>query len=225
MSKSASQLSNSVTQSTWFHMFFSFSRKVYHYYLLLLLRLSLAFVFIWFGALKLVGASPVIDLINKTYPFLPEPLFCTILGAIEVLTGIGLLFHFTRSLALILLSGELVGIFFGWIMAPSVYFQNSNPFLLTTYGEFVFKNVVLLAAALVIYRDHRLAITSSINDMKDQVSSSFSSNTKFANSYAANMKKLNSTGSPSQVFKNPTTEPLKEGQGDGVVQENEVSSQ
>jgi uncharacterized membrane protein YphA (DoxX/SURF4 family) len=75
------------------------------------LRLSLAFVFIWFGALKLVGASPVIDLINKTYPFLPEPLFCTILGAIEVLTGIGLLFHFTRSLALILLSGELVGIF------------------------------------------------------------------------------------------------------------------
>ncbi len=222
MPKSASQLSNSITQGTWFHTFITFSRKIYYYYAPLILRFSLAFVFIWFGALKLVGASPVIDLINKTYPFLLEPLFCTILGAIEVLTGIGLLFHFTRSLALILLSGELVGIFFGWIMAPSVYFQHSNPFLLTTYGEFVFKNVVLLAAALVIHRDHRLSITSSV---KDQASSSFSSNTKFANSYAAAMKKLNSTGSPSQIFKNPTTEPLREGRGDGVMQENEVSSQ
>jgi hypothetical protein len=61
--------------------------------------------------------------------------------------------------------------------------------------------------------------------MKDQTSSSFPSNAKFANSYAADMKKLNSTGFPPQVFKNPTTEPLKEGWGDGVVQENEVSSQ
>lgn len=225
MPKFASQLSNSVTQSTWFHMFFTFSRKVYYYHVTQILRFSLAFVFIWFGALKLAGVSPVIDLINRTYPFLPEPLFCTILGAIEILLGVGLLLRSTRKLALILLSGELAGIFFGWIMAPSVYFQHSNPFLLTTYGEFVFKNVVLLAAALVIYRDHSLSITSSVNDMKDQVSSSFSSNTKIANSYAADMKMLNSTGYPSQIFKNPTTEPLREGREDGVVQENEVSSQ
>jgi putative oxidoreductase len=36
------------------------------------------------------------------------------------------------------------------VMEPELAFQNANPLLLTTIGEFVVKNVVLISAALVL---------------------------------------------------------------------------
>jgi len=37
-----------------------------------------------------------------------------------------------------------------FVMQPQVAFQHGNPLLLTTEGEFVMKNVVLISAALVL---------------------------------------------------------------------------
>ena len=56
-----------------------------------LLRTALGIVFLWFGALKLAGASPVAGLIETTYSFFPSHVFLVILGIWEVLIGIGLL--------------------------------------------------------------------------------------------------------------------------------------
>ena len=115
-----------------------------------ILRIALGIVFLWFGALKIFGASPVVDLVSKTYSFLPEPAFMTVLGLWEVLIGLGLLFKICLRWTLFLLWLQMAGTIFSFALAPSTFFQHGNIFLLTTEGEFVVKNFVLIAASLVI---------------------------------------------------------------------------
>ncbi|WP_324278034.1 DoxX family protein [Blastococcus brunescens] len=55
-----------------------------------LLRLALAVVFVWFGALKVVGSSPVHDLIAQTLPFLDADLTVPALGVVEIVLGLAL---------------------------------------------------------------------------------------------------------------------------------------
>ncbi len=114
------------------------------------LRISLGIVYIWFGVLKVMGTSPVVDLIKTTYPSFPEPLFITFLGSWEIAVGIGLLFKLFLRATLASLWLQMAGIFFGFFLAPAVYFSAGNPLLLSGNGEFVIKNLVLIAASLVI---------------------------------------------------------------------------
>lgn len=115
-----------------------------------ILRISLSIVFIWFGVLKIIDATPVADLIQSTYPFLPEPLFIRFLGVWEVIIGVGLLFKLFLRITLLLLWIQMGGIFFGFFVSPSLYLVDGNFFLLNVYGEFVIKNIVLIAASLVV---------------------------------------------------------------------------
>jgi len=48
------------------------------------------------------------------------------------------------------LAAHLCGTFLVLVMEPELAFQNGNPLLLTTIGEFVVKNLVLISAALVL---------------------------------------------------------------------------
>jgi len=48
------------------------------------------------------------------------------------------------------LVAHLTGTLLVFVMQPQVAFQHGNPLLLTTEGEFVMKNVVLISAALVL---------------------------------------------------------------------------
>lgn len=116
-----------------------------------LLRLSVVIVYIWFGALKLLHMSPITNLIIGTYPTFPEPFFIYLLGVLEIVIGICLVFRQTLRAGLVLLFLQMGGIFFGVTLAPSLYFSHSNLFLLTASGEFVAKNFILLAAALVLF--------------------------------------------------------------------------
>ncbi|HEV2339649.1 MAG TPA: hypothetical protein VGT05_02650 [Patescibacteria group bacterium] len=120
-----------------------------HKYGFILLRISLAVVYLWFGALKVINASPVHDLIVSTYPSFPEPLFITILGVWEIIIGIGLLIKSTLRFTLLLLWLQMGGIFAGFFISPFLYFSH-NLFFLTSNGEFVIKNFVLIAASIVI---------------------------------------------------------------------------
>lgn len=115
-----------------------------------LLRISLAIVYIWFGLLKVIGISPVTDLIKTTYSSFPEPSFIVFLGYVEIIVGIGLLLKLYLRIILALLWIQMAGIFFGFFLTPSVYFINNNLLLLSSNGEFVVKNFVLVAASLVI---------------------------------------------------------------------------
>ncbi len=56
-----------------------------------LLRVALAVTFIWFGALKVAGRSPVADLVAQTVYWLPPTFFVQLLGWWELVIGVGLL--------------------------------------------------------------------------------------------------------------------------------------
>ena|SRR6266436_833362 len=113
------------------------------------LRLSLSIVYVWFGVLKILNLSPVAALIYKTYPSYPEPMFIHVLGYSEVVIGVLLLFRISYKIGCILLLMQMIGIFLGLFLAPSLYF-NGSPFLLSVYGEFVMKNIVFVTLAVFL---------------------------------------------------------------------------
>ena len=132
-----------------------------------LLRICLGIVFVWFGLLKLAGRSPVASLVAETAYWLPPDLVVPLLGVWEVAVGIGLLLRIALRLTLLLFWLLLAGTFLVLVLHPDVAFQQGNPLLLTVEGEFVVKNLVLIAAGLVVGstvrrgRDEREAINAT----------------------------------------------------------------
>lgn len=115
-----------------------------------ILRISLAVVFIWFGALKVSGNTPVFELVASTVYWVDPDWFVPALGVVEVLIGLGLLFRIGLRVVLAVLFVQLVGTFLVFVLRPEIAFQGDNPLALTTEGEFIVKNLVLLAAALTV---------------------------------------------------------------------------
>lgn len=107
-------------------------------------------VFVWFGALKIFGVSPVADLVAKTLFFLPPKVAVTGMGIVEVVIGIGLLGAWAMRLTLSLFFAQLAGTFLTMIVRPGLVFRGGNPLVLTSDGEFIIKNLVLISAGLVI---------------------------------------------------------------------------
>jgi uncharacterized membrane protein YphA (DoxX/SURF4 family) len=114
-----------------------------------LLRMALATVFVWFGALKLMGESPVYELIARTLPFIDADISVPALGAVEVAIGLVLATGFLPRVALLVLAGHLAGTFLSFVTASELMWGD-NFFELTADGEFVAKNLVLITAALVL---------------------------------------------------------------------------
>ena len=115
-----------------------------------LLRVSLGVVFIWFGALKVTNATSVADLVAGTIPWLDSTWFVPLLGAIEVVVGIALIAGHRLTTVSCILVAHLAGTFLVLLLQPQVAFQHGNPLLLTTEGEFVVKNLVLISAGIVL---------------------------------------------------------------------------
>ena len=118
-----------------------------------LLRLALAAVFVWFGALKLIGASPVHDLIARTLPFISADLSVPALGVVEVALGLVLALGILPRVTLLVMAGHLAGTFLSFVTASELMW-GANVFELTADGEFVAKNLVLITAALVLIGSH-----------------------------------------------------------------------
>jgi len=119
-------------------------------YGMLSLRISLGVVFVWFGVLKVIGDSPVYDLVASTVYLVPPELFVPFLGFWEIAVGLGLLTGLALRLTLIFFLMQMAGTFLVLVVKPEVAFQGLNPLLLTTEGEFVVKNIVLISGALVV---------------------------------------------------------------------------
>jgi uncharacterized membrane protein YkgB len=115
-----------------------------------LLRVAVALVFIWFGALKVIGRSPVEDLVADTAYFIDADFVVVFLGVWEIVVGLGLLIPIALRLTLLLFWAQMAGTFLVLLMHPGLSFQGGNPMLLELTGEFVIKNLVLIAAGLVI---------------------------------------------------------------------------
>lgn len=113
------------------------------------LRISLAVVFIWFGALKPLGLSPAEELVKQTiYWFKPE-IFVSILGWWEITIGVCLLIQPLIRVAIFLLMLQMPGTMLPLILLPEVCFTRF-PFGLTMEGQYIIKNLILISAAIVV---------------------------------------------------------------------------
>jgi putative oxidoreductase len=119
-------------------------------YSLAMLRVSLGVIFIWFGALKVADVTPVAALVAGTVPWVDAAWFVPLLGAVEVVVGIALIAGRRLTVVSVVLVAHLAGTLLVLVMQPQVAFQHGNPLLLTTEGEFVMKNIVLISAGLVL---------------------------------------------------------------------------
>ncbi|HZL99088.1 MAG TPA: hypothetical protein VFD43_02455 [Planctomycetota bacterium] len=120
-----------------------------------LTRLALGLVFAWFGVLKFFpGASPAADLATRTIERLSSGLVSaatglTILAVWETAIGLGLLTGRLLRITLLLLFLQMAG-----TLLPLVYFPEETfeafPYAPTLEGQYIVKNVVLIAAAIVV---------------------------------------------------------------------------
>lgn len=122
---------------------------------LTLLRWALAMVFLWFGALKLApDLSPAEALAGRTIETLtlgivPASVAVPFLAVWEVAIGIGLLIGRWMRVTLALLFVQMLGTVTPLFLFPSetwVVF----PLVPTLEGQYIIKNIVLVAAAIVL---------------------------------------------------------------------------
>lgn len=118
-----------------------------------LIRLSLFIIFFWFGLLKPLGLSAAEQLVLDTVYWMPifsAHVWLSIIGWWEVIIGLCFLFEKTTKIALVLLLLQMTGTFMPLIILPDVTFQNSNFFTPTLEGQYILKNILIIAAALII---------------------------------------------------------------------------
>jgi uncharacterized membrane protein YkgB len=119
------------------------------------LRFALGIVFFWFGALKLFpGASPAEDLAARTIAALtmgvvPSSVALPVLAVWEMAIGVGLFIGRWMRLTLLLLFVQMLGTITPLILFPAETFT-IFPLAPTLEGQYIIKNVVLVAAAIVL---------------------------------------------------------------------------
>ena len=114
-----------------------------------LLRLSLAIVFFWFGVLKLIEMSPVVELLRSSFPVLARSPYLELLGLAEIIIAAGLLVDRLSKPAAALMILHLLGTLSVVWVSPALVFAPAFP-VLTMAGEFLAKNVVFIMAGLVV---------------------------------------------------------------------------
>ena len=120
-----------------------------------LTRMALGLVFTWFGALKFVpSASPAADLASRTierltFGLVPPAVGLPVLAGWEVLVGVGLLLGRGLRFVLLLLFLQMTGTLLPLFLFPQETFA-TFPYAPTLEGQYIIKNVVLVAAAIVV---------------------------------------------------------------------------
>lgn len=115
------------------------------------LRIAMGIVLVWIGGLKFVDPSPVVGLIGASpFAFLASAGFVYLLGAGEVIVGILLWANIQVKYVGILNMLLFVGTLAILILSPKVAYGDAGFPLLSLPGEFLLKDVVLMAASAAL---------------------------------------------------------------------------
>lgn len=123
-----------------------------------MLRVGLGVVFVWFGALKVAGMSPAAELVARTTDWAADPAwFVPLLGWWEVAIGLCLLDPvrllggraWLTRVGILLLALQIPGTFLPLLVVPDRCFAGS-PLALTLEGQYIVKNLVLIAGAIAL---------------------------------------------------------------------------
>lgn len=115
-------------------------------------RLGLFVVFFWFGALKVIGMSPASPMVQalceRTLPFMAFSTFIVLFGLFECLIGILFLVRGAERLVIPLLFIHMATTFMPLVFLAG---ETWSGFLMPTLeGQYIIKNLVLIAAAIGI---------------------------------------------------------------------------
>jgi uncharacterized membrane protein YkgB len=114
------------------------------------LRYAIGIIFIWFGALKMIGElSPAYDLVAATIYWLTPEIIVPLLGLWEIAIGIAFLIPALTRVGIVLLAFQMPGTFLPLVLLPEICFT-VIPFGLTLEGQYIVKNLVIIGSALVI---------------------------------------------------------------------------
>lgn len=129
-------------------------RKMVEEKSMLWLRCSLGLVFIWFGALKFfVGASDAKDIASDTIQWLSaccisDETAMPLLASLECIIGIGLLSKRFIEWVIPILYLQMAGTLLPLALFPEKTWK--HPLVPTLEGQYIIKNVVLIAAAITL---------------------------------------------------------------------------
>ena len=120
-----------------------------------IVRLALGIIFLWFGVLKFFpGVSSEEEIATRTmsavsFGLLPPHVSRVMLAAWECAIGLGLLTGKALRLTLLLLFVQMLGTLLPLVLFPAETFARV-PIVPTLQGQFIIKNFVLIAAAIVV---------------------------------------------------------------------------
>jgi len=117
-----------------------------------LARAGIFVVFFWFGLLKVIGLSPasllVRNLFERTVPFMHFGTFMVLFGLFEMLIGVLFLIRGAERVVIPLLFLHMVTTFMPLFLLRG---ETWSGFLVPTLeGQYIIKNIVLIAAAVGI---------------------------------------------------------------------------
>lgn len=120
-------------------------------------RFSLFVVFFWFGFLKIIHTSPAETLITHLHgqtisSWVSISFFVTFLGYVECAIGLLWLFPKFTRIAFALFCLQMFTTFLPLIYLPADTWQDR--FNLTLTGQYIVKNLVLVATAMILYVFH-----------------------------------------------------------------------
>ncbi|MCP4097913.1 MAG: DoxX family membrane protein [Planctomycetaceae bacterium] len=121
-----------------------------------LTRMSLAFVYLYFGVLKFFdGCSPAESLAGQTIHLMTLKIVSAefaliVLAVFETALGLLLLTDWFPRTAFVMFLIHMVGTFSPLILMPDVTF-NGSPLMPTLVGQYIVKNVVYVAAVTAVY--------------------------------------------------------------------------
>lgn len=114
-----------------------------------LVRVPLAMIFIWFGLLKIMDRSPLMELMGQSILWIPSDIFIHLLGASDLLVGFGLLagvtLHQTMRFFWPNLAGTFLILVVGDNAAQAALWSNfleapaMNAVVMASVGEFAIK--------------------------------------------------------------------------------------
>lgn len=115
------------------------------------LRVSIAIIYFWFGLLKIFNLMPpsLEAMIAQATGWITIPSFPLVLGIWEMLIGIFLFVKKWQRWGLLLLFLQMPGTFLPLFTNPQDYFS-PFPFGLTLEAQYILKNIVYIAAGLVL---------------------------------------------------------------------------
>ncbi|MBK9271733.1 MAG: DUF417 family protein [Saprospiraceae bacterium] len=122
--------------------------------ILIVNRISLSLIFFWFGLLKVASVSPAEGLVKSLYAttisqWVGLDAFVVFLGLVECIIGILWLIPKWTGLVLVLFTAQMITTFMPLVFLTGDTWQSG--FVLTLTGQYIIKNVVLMASALTIF--------------------------------------------------------------------------